>query len=140
MSEFKEGKKSVRPADVSTILDCIDSCLNYVGKQVIFAFYLDWCGRREMKREEILTDPTSFRNCLYSLFGNKGGLAIERLISSRLDEVLGIAVAPKRAYGLEEKDLALRLLALRRKLGLQYRGESDNIPIFRTISPIANSV
>ena len=74
------------PIDEAEIIDCIDSCLNYLGRNVAYTVYLNWSGVDRERHMGILGDPRSFRTSLFNLFGEEKGSLIETFLVKKFRE------------------------------------------------------
>jgi hypothetical protein len=81
-SENDDGEN----VEEAEIIDCIDSCLNYLGRGVSYTVYLNWSAVDRKKHQGILGDPRSFRTSLYGLFGEEQGSLIETFLVKKLRE------------------------------------------------------
>ena len=72
--------------DEDEIIECIDNCLNRLGKSVAYTVYLNWSAVDRKKHLGILGDPRSFRTSLYGLFGQEQGRRIETFLVMKLVE------------------------------------------------------
>ena len=72
--------------DETDIIDCIDSCLNYLGRGVAYTVYLNWSAVDRKMHRGILGDPRSFRTSLFGLFGEEQGSLIETFLVKKLKE------------------------------------------------------